>query len=509
MALKYGTNFLASDIAKGLEKNNKQKEGIRTWSQLFGNASLGFGAQSDAITSNYASAMREAYTANFNQRNKILTGGLSQGYTQQALGLSQQDLSDIYERFVTNYSKDINTAAQSYGSEVSAISGDLTDRAENFSKLFSSAYDYLSSELYGSYLTDRTDFSTPIYELDEKGKETDKLLGYNQRQLDYLEEKGLDWLYVGEGEERRLMTWEEASALLFDEDGELTEEGVRFYDQMFNARPEGYLREDGTTSIRSFDQWLSDTDAELRDWWLSSDDFNYNFAGTNRGTANIMTGRESTDFKEDMPETTLLNAKRTGYDNFVKKFSENSKLVGLNDQTWYDKSISGDLKKSFKNKTFNEFLEASEKLVSKGRDNNFWTSGASDDTVQAYAQGIEKYIREYQKAAADDISTFKSEITSMLGAELANAFWQEYGGSLEKLYEQVSTWKTPERKTRSKLHGWDDESANDWLDRMNKSVRNLQALGLDKEFAKLQEKLKIYIEQKYTERKKSTKPSGF
>lgn len=99
MALKYGTNFLASDIAKVLEKSNKQKEGIRTWSQLFGNASLGFGAQSDAITSNYASAMREAYTANFNQRNKILTGGLSQGYTQQALGLSQQDLSDIYERF--------------------------------------------------------------------------------------------------------------------------------------------------------------------------------------------------------------------------------------------------------------------------------------------------------------------------------------------------------------------------------------------------------------------------
>ena len=499
MALKYGTNFLASDIAKVLEKNDKQKEGIRTWSQLFGNASLGFGAQSDAITSNYASAMREAYTANFNQRNKILTGGLSQGYTQQALGLSQQDLSDIYERFVTNYSKDINTAAQSYGSEVSAISGDLTDRAENFSKLFSSAYDYLSSELYGSTLTDITDFSDPIYTLDDKGKPTGEISGYNQRQLDYLEEKGLDWLYRGEGEERRLMTWEEASDILFDEAGELTEEGVRFYDQMFNARPEGYLREDGTNA-RSFDKWLSDTDAELRDWWQSADDFNYNFAGTNRGTANIMTGRESTDFKEDVPDTTLLNAKRTGYSNFVKKMNSlekigktmNKQTAGSNKEMSYDDWFDWVEKNALSKKNF------------LGTD-TYWGDG------QTRAMGaMTDYIKDYETSMNTQMSTFRTELENLLGSNLADEFWRQFGGDL---YEKVSKANNIFNQNRDNLaFGWNVDrgfgfKSNDGTVNAYNVAKSLRDLDLDKEFTKLQQKLQEYINESRSTR--NPRPSGF
>ena len=481
MALKYGTNFLASDIARGLEKNEKQREGTRTWSQLFGGASLGFGAQSDALTTDYASAMREAYTANFNRQNTIMGGGLNQGYTEQAAGLNRQDLAKTYDKFVTNYSKDIQSAAQNYGSEVSTISGDLTQRADNFSKLFSSAYDYLSNELSGSYITDQTDFSDPIYEFDEKGKVTDNVLGYNQKQLDYLEEKGLDWLYAGEGEERRLMNWEEASALLFDGDGELTEEGVRFYDQTLNARPDGYMRDD-ETGTRSFDQWLSDTDTDLRDWWQSADDFNYNFAGTNRGSANIMTGRESTDFKEDMPETTLLNAQKSGIDEIVNKIRGLDNITSLNTEVVKDKF--------FKGKNFDEILKATDDILTG--DN--WKK-IDNTTSLRYSEALEDYGDEYKKRISNQISTFKSELSSMLGSSVSGEFWHKYGAEIDKLYREIANINIG--KTGSHINR---------LTALRDYTKKLQSYDLDKAISNLQENLKQYINQKRTETKKM---SGF
>ena len=41
MRLQYGMNITASNMRNILEKNDKQQNGVRTWRQLFGNASLG------------------------------------------------------------------------------------------------------------------------------------------------------------------------------------------------------------------------------------------------------------------------------------------------------------------------------------------------------------------------------------------------------------------------------------------------------------------------------------
>ena len=67
MALIRGLNLPSSQVKQMLEQNEKQQSGVRTWRQLFGGASLGFNAKSDAITTDYSGSMAEAYKSNFEQ----------------------------------------------------------------------------------------------------------------------------------------------------------------------------------------------------------------------------------------------------------------------------------------------------------------------------------------------------------------------------------------------------------------------------------------------------------
>ena len=79
---------------------------------------------------------------------------------------------------------------------------------------------------------------------------------------------------------------------IFDDNQQLTDVGVNFFREIYGAQPQTFKKQDGTEA-RSFDKWLSDTNPELRDWWAGTDEFNYNKAGTNKGTANRMLGRDS------------------------------------------------------------------------------------------------------------------------------------------------------------------------------------------------------------------------
>lgn len=291
MALQYGMNITASDMRQLLEKNDKQQNGIRTWRQLFGNASLGFNAQSDALTTNYSDIIAQAYKASMAQTDAIMGAGLSAGTTKELVSASRRDLNAAYDMYVQNYAQDVYSAAKSYGEEVGAIDEGLTERAENFSKLYNYAYKYLSDELYGATASipgTADNGATAKYE--GSGKNS-KFAGYENVNLDYIKKNGLDYLLDENGQ---LMSWDGISQVLFDSGGGLTTQGVKFFDQMMNTPKSAYLTTKGS-SVRSFDEWLSDTDSDLREWYISKDEFNHTFAGTNKGTAAAMTGRESTD----------------------------------------------------------------------------------------------------------------------------------------------------------------------------------------------------------------------
>ena len=315
MALQSGFNLPASDMAQILEKNDKTAQGIRTWRSLFGNASLANASAMDKLTTSYSDTIAQAYRANLEQENQIMGAGLSSGATKSLLALSRDELQQTYDNYLANYSSALGSVASAYNEEVATIASALGDRAQNLSDLYNSAYKYLSEEIYPSTYTDPSGNVSS-----------------------YIDNYLLDWLYKTDANGTKTTTlkdWNQIAKEAFDDNEKLTLDGQRFFNAIFNARPEGYQLTDADGNVvntRTFDQWLSDVNPELREWYASADPFNYTFAGTNKGTALSLLGVDSTvqsptdsfasinKFVDTQHGTNIPNFK-TEYSNMVKELS--------------------------------------------------------------------------------------------------------------------------------------------------------------------------------------------
>lgn len=275
MPLLTGFNITASDIKNLLERNDRQRNGVRTWRQLLGNANIGAQSQMSSATSSLSDTIAKAYESNLAQENAIMGAGLNIGTTKDLLSANRRNLSAAYDTYIRNYGESVDKIATSYNEEVSAINAALQERAQNYADVYNSVYDYLNEELYGSTL-----------------KRDDATLNYfTENNLDYL-------LNTVDEQTTTLRAWDDIKEDLFDNEGVLTDKGIQFFDQVMNAHPEGYTKTDdegNVTSVRGFDEWLSSKNPELREWWATTDAFNYTKAGSNKGTGNVMLGRESTD----------------------------------------------------------------------------------------------------------------------------------------------------------------------------------------------------------------------
>ena len=276
MGLKYGMNFTVSDIKENLERNDVMQNGVRSWHKLFGTTSLGANAQMDSLNTSYADTINQAYQANMNQRNAVLNAGMNKNTTNLGLSMTNADLRNTYDTFIGNYGKAASAIGKQYGQNIATIDAGLTEKAENLKKLYESVYDYASNE-FSNYPDDIVN-------------------------RDYLADRELNWTRTkdADGNYGKMMSWEELAPILFDADGNITDKGKEFYDQMLNAQPYGndysYTDKDGNVrERRSFDQWLSEKNPELREWMSSEDVFNYTEKGTNLGTAKTKIGMDSTD----------------------------------------------------------------------------------------------------------------------------------------------------------------------------------------------------------------------
>ena len=341
MPLQYGLNITKSDMQKMLEQNDKQQNGIRTWRSLFGNAGLGANAQSDAITSQYTDAIAQAYKANFEQQNAVQNSGLGAGAVKEYLALTRQELQNTYNNYLSNYASDLNDTQESYNNEVGIYKDALEGRAQNFADLYNNAYTYLSEELFGATRTyDDWNNTTPIVE-DSGGKDP-KVTGYapSTATEDYFKTHGLEWLQNDDG---TLKSWNELSTVLLNDDGTFSDKGKLFFDQMFNAQSaelNDFTRTDekgNEYKVRGFDEWLSEKNPELRDWWVSGDAYNYNFAGSNAGSAKAYAGLESTDNSPQRYTPEILDSFVN--DNQMKGVEGLDRIEkGFNDVANYDRN---------------------------------------------------------------------------------------------------------------------------------------------------------------------------
>lgn len=292
MGLKYGLNFTASDIAPFLEQNDILQNNVRSWRQLFGNASIGYESQKGLLQNDYTTAIADAYNAHLLQREGIYRAGLSASDTGAMLRTHDRNLADAYDTYLQKYREGLGALGTAYATEIGDIQKGLTDRAQNFADLYSSAYKYWTDELSkSSMLVDDT--TKPIYE--GEGKKAVATGEYEKTPLSLATEYGFGDLFDAQGQ---ILPWEEASHLFINNEGVLTDRGRQFFDQTFNIKPEGYswIDDKGDThTTRGFTQWLSDTNSDLYTWAMSPDGYDYTRAGTNLGTAKSIVGLESDD----------------------------------------------------------------------------------------------------------------------------------------------------------------------------------------------------------------------
>lgn len=286
--LVYGLNFPASDMKNMLEQNSHLQNGIRTWTQLFGNAGLGAGTQTGALQSDYSDAIAQAYKANYEANNRIIGSGLSDGAVRSALRQNSATFQSAYDTAMQNYLKNMASIQENYANETSAIDEGLTTQAKNLSSLYDYALQYATDEL-GAIINQE---STTVTENGKNGKTTT-----TTEDKPMLSDYGLDWVYNTSKDEngntiRTVKSREQIGKEMFTNDGQLTDKGRQLYDFVFNGSYQNQIKPDGTNVI-GFDEWLSGKDAELRDWYVGADINNYTFAGTNKGTAQQLLGLNS------------------------------------------------------------------------------------------------------------------------------------------------------------------------------------------------------------------------
>lgn len=376
MALQMGMNITESDMKTLLERNDKLQSGVRTWRQLFGNAALGANARTGALTADYSDAIAKAYEANFARRNSIFDTGLSTGAMRDLVSANRADLSAAYDTYIRNYNQDMNTVLEDYNKEVQTIDADLTQRAKNFASLYQKAYKYLSDELVRG----------------SSGENT------------YLSDNDLNWVLNKEG---GISDWNTLSHRLFNPDGSLTMEGTKFFDQMFNAMPQGYVDAEGN-KIRSFDEWLTNEDPELRDWWVSPDYHNYTKDGRNVGTANVLTGRESTDYAYNKSE-------------YITE-SDIDKLTFTADN---------DLAKSAEE----AYREARDYEAKPPAQADLFSYNARKKTIEALNTRAEKAWNTYRDTLSKDIGNVLSNFKTIVGS----AKYTEFNEVNKDLIEQYDT----------------------------------------------------------------------
>ena len=419
MALQSGFNLPASDMAQILEKNDKTAQGIRTWRSLFGNASLANASAMDKLTTSYSDAIAQAYRANLEQENQIMGAGLSSGATKSLLALSRDELQQTYDNYLANYSSALGDVASAYNEEVGAISAALGDRAQNLSDLYNSAYQYLSEEIYPSTYTD------PVGNVSN-----------------YLDNYNLDWLYnTDDTGMTTLKNWDQIAREAFDDNRELTLDGQRFFNAMFNARPEGYQLTDADGNIvntRTFDQWLSDVNPELREWYAGEDPFNYTFAGTSKGTALSLLGMDSTiqlptdtdsladvsKFANVQYKTNVPNFKEY-YSNMMKDIAENgaysnyysSVYDGVNDKSLIDDMARGlgEVYAQYRNSIKNALGDTYEKMIQENKE-LFDTLDEYIEKMSTASSG-DKYNSTYGYRWWLDLSSNGKESVTNLGKD--------------------------------------------------------------------------------------------
>ena len=435
-----------------------------------------------------ASVMSNAYDSYLSQRGDILGSNIGQGYKEKYLSDIDIALQDAYKQnakvvqqnkasidkqvassynkmvedignLTTSTDKAIQSAYSDYTKRYETLDKELTSEAENYEKLTNYTRDYLKY-LYDFY-----------FDVDNNISAEDNPFITNPDMAKYVHQRvGANGLEEGMYD---LITNEELSALMFDEEDNLTEFGTNFYDQMLNYNA-AKIGERTDISVQNFGDYLYGKDKKLSDFLRGTEYFNINEKqkySTKLNTFKKMVGLDPNDteyswlerkggmsdkqiesiFTDYTKLADSLNAvsSKKDYENFTTTLK-----TSVNDLESLTKSLGLNIDFS----KLNETIDASNTAI-KNNDADFWSRfwqeagevaafTASGAAIGSVGAGVGATVGAAIGSIIGLVSTMTKEILYQQGKPTTEQLREGYSKDLAKLYQDLVKAVIEEAKSR-------------------------------------------------------------
>lgn len=279
-----GSIFTGDVIKSQLEDANRNYYGQRTWAKLFGDLDLSKQLGTENLIRDYGAIMGEAYKASKANQSAILGSNIGQGYKNAMLEENQLTLDKAYDSYMSQYLTEQAQLNQSIETQRQSINKELDTLAQRTADYGNAHFDYLQA----------------LWDKHEAGELNFNPFKLAQFQKFLTPQYDADGNPVLDAEDNPIMTFKHMSEIqngLFDEAGNITQEGIDFFDM---------LEHEQALNPYSFADYLSEADKELYEWSRSENPYNFapNAVGLsiNDATFRQMVGQSSLDEKYNFLE---------------------------------------------------------------------------------------------------------------------------------------------------------------------------------------------------------------
>lgn len=272
-----GAVWTSKNVANQLYEQNRDYNNRQTWhTALAENTAQGATALAE-LERQYNTATNEAYVAYLKNKNALQNSAVAGEGKDELLSQNDLALQEAYDSYRNSLTEGSAQIASAVVESETAINEALEEQAQYTADYANLHWDYLEQLFYDYSQGENTIFDSKLW-----SKYT-----VNEPVLDA---EG-NPMYDEQGNpvtEKRIMTRDELASQLYDENGNLTMQGVDFYDQIENAVAQG-----GTGM--SWGDYLAENNEDVFNWATNYNPYNYTFEGTNAGTFRTMVGMASTD----------------------------------------------------------------------------------------------------------------------------------------------------------------------------------------------------------------------
>lgn len=264
-----------SSLKSDLERLNRNISGQRTWGSMYGAVNYAEQAATAPLVQDYAESMAEAYRSSLQNQAAVQGSNVGTGYKEYAIGEIDDALNQAYDQYLQNYMQNKANVTSQYDKYRSEISDTLGEQADYVKRYEQAHLDYLKE----------------LYRMHESGELAEK--GYYDP---FEEAKWAKYLQTdAEGNVVGLLDENTIRSNLFDAEGNLTDAGIDFYEQMELDLPQ---REENTYNLQDYLRTNKDYQ-DVADWVTGQYAFSYDpdkfGATTGQSVFNTLFGRMSDD----------------------------------------------------------------------------------------------------------------------------------------------------------------------------------------------------------------------